>query len=75
MSAVALLDQVFALPVDDRAILAQRIWDSIEHFISSDVEQAWLDEAERRWREIEEGRVQCVPAEEAIKLARNRLYN
>lgn len=75
MSAVALLDQVFALPVDDQAILAQRIWESIEHFISPDIEQAWLDEAERRWRDIEEGRVQCIPAKEAIESARMSLHN
>lgn len=70
MSSIALLDQVLALKIDERAILAQKIWDSIEHFISSDVEEAWLAEAERRWREIEENRVPCVSADEAIKQAR-----
>ncbi len=75
MSAVAILDQVLTLQVDERAILAQRIWESIEHFLSPEVEQAWLEEAERRWREIEEGRVQCIPAAEAIKQARNSLQN
>ena len=73
MSAAALVDQVFALSVDDRAILAHRIWESIEHFLSPAVEQAWLDEAERRWREIEAGEIQCIPAKDAIKLARMSL--
>lgn len=73
MSAVALLDQALALQADERAILAQRLWDSIEHFLSPDVEHAWLEEAERRWREIEEGRVQCIPGEVAMKQARNSL--
>jgi putative addiction module component (TIGR02574 family) len=74
MSVGALLDQVLTLQVDERAMLAQRIWDSIEHFVSRDVEQAWLEEAERRWQEIEEGRVQCVSGKEAINQARNSLH-
>ena len=62
--------QVLALPVEDRAALAQRVWDSIEHFADADTEKAWLDEADRRWREIEEGKVECIPAAEVMRRAR-----
>jgi len=48
--------QVLALPVEERVVLAQRVWDSVGHFASSEVEKAWMDEADRRWREIEEGK-------------------
>ena len=32
----------------------------------ADVEAAWLQEAERRDREIESGAVKCIPAEEVF---------
>jgi putative addiction module component (TIGR02574 family) len=67
MSLVGLLNQVLALEIDERAIFDQKIWESIEHFISPEVEEAWLTEAERRWQEIEEDRVKCISTEEAIK--------
>lgn len=73
MSPSALLDKVLNLQIDERAILAQKIWDSIEHFVSPEVEAAWLAEADRRWREIEEKRVTCISAEEAIKKSRQSL--
>ena len=66
---------VFKLPPDERAALAYRIWDSLEEFADADIEKAWLDEADRRWQEIEDGEVRCIPAEEVIKRARERVYH
>lgn len=63
-------DQALALPAEERVILAQRVWDSVEHFANSEVEKAWMQEVDRRWREIEEGKVQCLPAEQVMKQAR-----
>lgn len=68
-----LTDQVLALPIDERVILAQYVWDSVEHFVDPETEKAWLDEAKRRWQEIEQGRVQCMPAEEVMRKARASL--
>ncbi len=68
-----LTDRALSLPIDDRTVLAQRLWESIEGFVDADVEAEWLNAAEQRWREIEEGRVQCIPAEEAMMKARSRL--
>ena len=62
--------EALSLPVEDRVLLAQRVWDSIEHFATADVEKAWMDEADRRWREIEEGKAQCLPADEVMRRAR-----
>ncbi len=68
-----LTKEALSLPVEDRVILAHRVWDSVEHFASAELEKAWMDEADRRWREIEEGKVQCQPAVEAMKQARDSL--
>jgi len=62
-----------SLPADDRAVLAQRVWESMEHFADADVEKAWMAEADRRWREIEEGKVQCQPADQVMSQARKSL--
>ncbi len=68
-----LTDRALSLPIDERTVLAQRLWESVEGFIDTDVEEEWLNMAEQRWRDIEEGRVQCIPAEEAMTKARSRL--
>lgn len=68
-----LAKEALSLPVEDRVILAHRVWDSVQHFADADVEKAWMDEADRRWKEIEEGNVQCQPAEEVMRQARQSL--
>lgn len=64
---------ILSLPPDERAALAYRILDSLEGFSDSEIEKAWMDEAERRWREIKGGKVRCMPAEEVLKRARAAL--
>lgn len=59
--------------MDDRVILAQQLWDSIEGFSDPNIEEEWLEKAEKRWEEIENGRVHCFPAAEAMLKARNSL--
>jgi len=39
------------------------------------VERAWLQEAQRRYKELKDGVVKAVPAGEAIAKARERLGN
>ena len=68
-----LTKEALSLPVEDRVVLAQRVWESMEHFASDDVERAWTEEADRRWREIEEGKVQCQPADQVMTRARKSL--
>jgi putative addiction module component (TIGR02574 family) len=65
--------QTLDLPIEERIILVQRVWDSVGHFESPEVEKAWMDEADRRWQEIEEGKVQCLPADQVMKQARESL--
>lgn len=65
--------EALSLSPEDRAVLVQRVWESIEHFGSPEVEAAWMAEVDRRWREIEEGKVQCLSADEAMKRVRESL--
>ncbi|OGC09048.1 hypothetical protein A2V82_14915 [candidate division KSB1 bacterium RBG_16_48_16] len=73
LESEALKEKILALSPDEKAIIAQEVWDSIEHFIDPEVEKAWLNEAEKRWQEIEEGKVETVPVEEALRQARNSI--
>jgi putative addiction module component (TIGR02574 family) len=70
-----LTNKVLSLSVEDRVIIAQRIWDSIESFVNVEIEKIWLDEAEKRWMEIEGGKVKCISADEVMQTARKILQN
>ena len=40
-----------------------------------EVEKAWLEEAQRRFQELQQGIVEAASAEEVFKSARDRLKN
>ena len=56
--------EVFDLSPEARATLAGLLLESLEPPPDPDVEQSWLQEAERRWAEIERGDVETIPWEE-----------
>jgi putative addiction module component (TIGR02574 family) len=56
--------EAFELPESERATLAGLLIESLEPPPDPDVEEAWAEEAERRWREIESGAVPTIPWEE-----------
>ena len=59
-----LFREAFDLPENERATLAGLLIESLEPPPDPDVEQAWAEEAERRWAEIESGAVRTIPWEE-----------
>jgi putative addiction module component (TIGR02574 family) len=65
------------LTVAERADLAQRLFASIEdaeqNGSEAEVEQAWLEEAERRYERYLAGETQSVPAADALARVRARL--
>ncbi len=65
-------DALHLVPAE-RAKLAQKLLLSLESIPETELDQLWLDEAERRAREIDEGRVQLIPAEEVSRKARKLL--
>jgi len=58
-----LLKRALALPVDERAALANTLLDSLETSNQS-VEQAWDEEVGRRMEELKAGKAVTVPWEE-----------
>lgn len=63
-------DEALHLPEDQRAELAQKLLLSLDAPSENEIAQDWLVEARRRARELEEGTVRPVPAEEARRKAR-----
>jgi putative addiction module component (TIGR02574 family) len=65
--------KALTLPINERVTLVQSLWNSIEDYVTPNIEEEWLALAEKRWIEIEEGKVQCIPAKEAMTKARTYL--
>jgi putative addiction module component (TIGR02574 family) len=57
----------------ERARLAQRLISSLDPKADADVEKLWLQEAERRLRELQSGKIAGIPAEKVIRKARSTL--
>ncbi|PPD21454.1 MAG: addiction module antitoxin RelB [Methylomonas sp.] len=58
------------LPVSERAKLAHRLLLSLENLSDTELQEVWLDEAQRRADEIDQGLVELISAEEVSAKAR-----
>jgi len=69
----AKLDEIITaalqLSIEERAQLAGRLLLSLDEPSESELEQLWLEEAERRLKEFREGRVRGIPADEVFRRA------
>ena len=65
--------EVLALPERDRAYLVHQLIASLDDAADADAETQWNEVIDRRSREIEEGKVQCGPVDEAVRGIRARL--
>lgn len=66
-------ESALKLKEKDRAELAKRLLLSLEDKIDKDIEQAWIDEINRRKKEIESGEVDMISAEKVLDGARKIL--
>lgn len=65
--------EVLALPEQDRAYLARQLITSLDETVDGDAETLWHEVIDRRFREIEEGKVTCRPVAETVRDIRARL--
>ncbi len=70
MSLKELEAEIKKLDLKDRATLAKRIVESLDELSPAEIEALWVEEAERRLDELEQGVVAEVPAEDALRRAR-----
>ena len=65
--------QALRLPVDERAVLAEHLIESLDSLDDVENERLWIEEAERRYHEYRQGRVSSKLAAEAIRNARTQV--
>ncbi|TKS58614.1 MAG: hypothetical protein EWM72_02910 [Nitrospira sp.] len=65
--------KIRSLSSEDKAELLRVLIDELDGPADPDVERAWMEEAQRRHREILEGKVESIPAERVFEEARARL--
>lgn len=65
--------EIRSLSADERMHLLRDLIADLDGAMEADVEKAWLQEAERRYKELKDGFVEAVPAEEVFARARARL--
>jgi len=66
-------NELRSLSADDRMHLLRELIADLDGAMDEDVEKAWLEEAERRYKELKEGEVELIPAEDVFSRARARL--
>ena len=65
--------KIRALSPEERTRLIRALIADLHGPAEAEVERAWLEEAQRRHREIVEGKVQPVPGERVFENLRSRL--
>lgn len=74
MTMEQLAIQLLGLPAKARAILAEKLIASLEEeSATGDLYALWVEEAERRLQEAEDGAVALLPADAVIGEARSRI--
>lgn len=66
-----LTEEMLALPSDARALLADRLVESLDPINDESIRALWVAEAIRRRNEVQSGTVQSIPAEAILAEARN----
>jgi hypothetical protein len=65
-----LTEEILSLPSASRALLADKLVESLEFDTDSTIQAIWLSEAKRRRDEVRDGSVQPIPGEEALAQVR-----
>lgn len=65
-------DAALALPSEARALLADRLVESLDPAEEGLIHELWVTEANRRLGELRSGQVTAVPGEEAVAKLRQK---
>jgi putative addiction module component (TIGR02574 family) len=73
MNASTVEEEALALPLRERARLAEKLLESLDNLPEKEAEALWLEVAEHRAQEIDKGLVQLVTPEELERRVQARL--
>ena len=68
-----LTEEVLSLPTDARALLADRLVESLDPLTDESIREVWTAEALRRRDEVRSGQVQSIPEEDVAERVRSLL--
>jgi len=74
MSAIAnkVFEEALSLSSDERVSLVEKLLTSLNLPIQAEIDQLWVEEAERRVSQIERGDVELVPGDEVFAKIRRK---
>ena len=64
---------VRALSSREKAVLTRMLIEDLDPTVDENVEEMWIEEAQRRYEAYRAGNLKAVPGDEAIRRARQRL--
>ena len=70
MTVEEIAEEALSLPSEARALLADRLVESLDPAEDSQVRELWATEALRRRDDVRSGRVETIPSEEALARVR-----
>ena len=65
-------DEALSLPSEARALLADRLVESLDPAEDGYIHDLWVKEANRRLQELRSGAVSAIPGEEAVARLRQK---
>ncbi len=68
-----LTEELLSLPSASRALLAERLVESLEFDTDPIIQEAWTNEAKRRRDEVRNGTVETIPGDQALAQVRRLL--
>ena len=72
MKVEEIAEEALALPSEARALLADRLVESLDPAEDGHLQQLWAAEAQRRLQELRSGSVRAIPGEEAVANLRRK---
>jgi putative addiction module component (TIGR02574 family) len=70
MTVEQIAAEALSLPSEARALLADRLVESLDPAEDGIIRQLWASEAKRRLNDVRSGQVQTIPGDEALALVR-----
>lgn len=67
-------ERALKLPTTTRASLAEILLESLDHEEDFLISKEWMNEIQKRCREIDEGKVKLIPAEDTVAQLRNNRH-
>lgn len=65
--------EVRSLDSRQKAVLAHILIQDLDTTVDENSEQLWIEEAQRRYKEFKEGKIEALSGDEVMRRARNHL--